>query len=289
MGDVQPTVDPQETIRRQAEEIGQLRRQLREADYAQQLRKALVVSATAGTLASPTPHAQLLELIVTTAAHVLRAKAASLFSLDYEKQELVFEVALGDKAEEVKRFRIPVGHGVAGLVAVTGQPMAISDVQHDPHHARDIAQRVGYLPQSLLCVPLFYHDRVIGVLELLDKLDAPSFRPVDIETLGLFANQAAIAFELSRTRHSLHALIRESIPISADGADGASVEDAARSFADSVAEDPGYRQAVELAQLVQDIVSKGEHESNACLAILRDFAAYLQTRPHRSFEQELSF
>jgi len=51
---------------------------------------------------------------------------------------------------------------------------------------------------------------------------------------------------------------------------------------------PGFA-AVELAQLVQDIVSKGEHESNACLAILRDFAAYLQSRPHRSFEQELSF
>src|SRR5207245_1557500 len=117
--------------------------------------------------------------------------------INEETHELIFEVALGQKAQEVKKFAIPLGHGIAGLVAVSGQPMAISDAQRDPRQASDIARSVGYVPQSILCVPLFYNDQIIGVLELLDKADASSFTAADMETLGLFANQAAVAIEQS--------------------------------------------------------------------------------------------
>ena len=138
-------------------------------------RDALTLAATAGTIGSPVTHARLLEMIVETAAHVISARSAALFLLDDEAHELVFEVALGTKAEEAKKYRIPLGHGIAGLVAVSGQPMAISDAQSDPRLAADVAEGIGYIPQSILCMPLFYGDRIIGAIELLDKEGASSF------------------------------------------------------------------------------------------------------------------
>src|ERR687893_1907580 len=108
-------------------------------------------------------------MIVGTAAGVFPSRSAALFLIDEEVEELVFQVALGPEAEQVKDLRVPLGHGIAGLVAVSGQPMAVSDAGSDPRQAADIAQSVGYTPGTILCVPLFYDDEIIGVLELLDR------------------------------------------------------------------------------------------------------------------------
>src|SRR4051812_41958142 len=132
--------EAQRTIARQAEEIERLTRRVADERFAEELREALSLAAATGTIASPVTHTRLLEMIVETAAHVIGANAASLFLIDRENNVLTFEVALGQKAEEVKKFTVPLGQGIAGLVATTGQPMAVSDVQHDPRHAADIAQ-----------------------------------------------------------------------------------------------------------------------------------------------------
>jgi subtilisin len=142
-------------------------------------------------------HAQRqLQLIVATAAQVLHARAASLLLLDAASQTLVFEVALGDKAEAIKQLTVPLGHGIAGLVAASGQAIATSGL--DPRQARDIAELIGYLPRSIVCVPVVSGDEVLGVLELLDKDDDAAFSASDISSLELFAQQAALALEDTR-------------------------------------------------------------------------------------------
>jgi len=268
------------TIERQAAEIDRLQRQLADARFAEELRQSLILSATAGTIASPVKHTRLLEMIVETAAHVIRANAGSLFLIDEETQELVFEVALGQKAEEVKKFRVPLGHGIAGLVAVSGQPMAISDASSDARQATDIAEKIDYKPESILCVPLVYNDQIIGVLELLDKEGAPSFTPDDMEALFLFGNQAAVAIEQSRTQHNLAALLGQILQ-SIDGLPESQrhwLQDRSAAFVSSVEEDSSaYRQALELAQLVQEIVWQGEDEVGLCRTILQGFASYART------------
>jgi GAF domain-containing protein len=260
-----------------------------DVELARQLRAFLVRAAVASTVAAPVSHSRLLEMIVSTAASVINAQAASLFLIDDEAQELVFEVALGAKAEAVKNFRVPLGHGIAGLVALSGQPMATSGAS-DPRQARDIAESVGYLPQSILCVPLFYSDRVIGVLELLDKIDAPSFSTTDMHVLGLFANQAAVAIEQSRTRDNLAAFLVElliDMGVGLTDDQRKELRDRARRFASRMEEDERYRQSLDLARVVEEISQYGEHELNAVQAILRDFAEYLRSRP-KPFSRELT-
>jgi GAF domain-containing protein len=218
---------------------------------------------------------------VETAAHVIAAESAALFLLDEPAQELIFEVALGPKASEVKRFRVPLGHGIAGLVALTGQPMAVSDAASDPRQAADIAKSVGYHPRSIVCVPLFYSDRITGVLELLDKRGAASFSAADMEALGLFANLAAIAIEQSQTYRNLGGLVGEILAsLSAMPEEQRrALEWQAKAFASNVEAGEAFRQAFELASLVQEIVWRGEREREACRALLSGFAEYLRVSP----------
>ncbi len=280
-GDRDALARARETIARQAEEIERLRRRIADERFAEDLREALTLAAAAGTIAAPVTHSRLLEMIVETAAHAISARAAALFLIDEEAQELVFEVALGSKAEEVRKFRVPLGHGIAGLVAVSGQPMAVSDAERDPRQAADIAQSVGYTPQSILCFPLFYGDQIIGVLELLDKEGAPSFSAEDMEDLGLFANQAAVAIEQSRTNRNLAALLGEVLQSIGGATEGGrqELQERTRAFAEHLEEDGAFGRALDLARLVQEIAHEGENELRGCQAILRGFAEYLRSRP----------
>ena len=267
------------TITELQAEIAILRRQIDEQRLAVDLRRAFTLGSTAGVISAPVVPARLLEMIVQVAADVISARAASLFLIDPEQQDLVFEVAIGPKAEAVEKFRVPLGHGVAGIVALTGQAMAVSDVQSDPRHASDISRSVGYLPESILCVPLFYDDQVIGVLELLDKEGATSFGPSDIDHLGLFANLAAVAIEQSRVQGNLVALVSETLAPLDDAAAGTQpLVEKARALAQGLETDEAYRQTIEIARLVGEIAHQGEDERAAVQAILRGFAGYLRAR-----------
>ncbi len=268
-------------IARAREEISRLKRRLADERFAEELKEALTLTASAGEISSPVSHSRLLEMVVETAASVIPSRAASLFLTDEEAEELVFEVALGPEAEKVRKFRVPLGHGIAGLVAMSGQPMAISDAASDPRQAADIAQSVGYEPESILCVPLFYDEEVIGVLELLDREGAPSYSSADMATLGLFANQAAVAIEQSRNQRNLAALLAQVL-----GSLGGvpehrrrGLEEEGHSLVAGVEEDPSHRRALELARLVSEISRRGEEETRACRAILEGFAGYLRSRP----------
>jgi GAF domain-containing protein len=279
----------EEALARAQEEISLLRRRLAEERFAGELKDALTLAAAAGEIASPVTHSRLLEMIVETAASVIPSRAASLFLIDEEAEELVFEVALGSKAEEVRKFRVPLGHGIAGLVAVSGQPMAISEARSDPRQAADIAQSVGYEPESILCVPLFYEEEVVGVLELLDKDGASSYTAADVATLGLFANQAAVAIEQSRNQRSIAALLKSVIGSLGGIPDyqREGLAEGAHSFAAGVEEAPSRRRALELAALVREISQRGEEEHRACQAILQGFAEYLRSRPEERNDLEL--
>lgn len=245
-----------------------------------ELREALALVGTAGVIAAPVTHSHLLEMIVQTASHVIRARAASLCLVDDSGQELVFEVVQGEKAEELRKTRVPIGHGIVGLVAQMGEPIAISDAQTDPRHAADVAQRVGYVPHSIVAVPLFYEDRILGVLELLDKQDGASFGADDLESLGLFANQAAIAIQQSRSHTSLALTLMDAIWSLGELSPERRLRlaDGARAFATDL-EGGMYGRALELARLVREIVHTGPRQTVACRAILEAFANYLRHRP----------
>ena len=272
-----------ESARRRIEEleaeVGRLRGRMADDHLGEELRALLAEVGAAGVITAPTAHADLLDEIVTTAAHVLRANAASLFLVDEDTEELVFEVALGEKATEVKKFRLPLGQGIAGFTAATGQAIAVADVQQDPRWAQEIGRAVEYLPQSILSVPLILGDRVIGVLELLDNEGGRPFGAGDMETAGRFANQAAIAIEQSRATQSLTLLVRSALTgIGDQHRDLATRAIAAAARAE---ESAAYRETLQIAATLGQISRRGDAARRLCEQIVSAIDAYLRTLPGR--------
>jgi signal transduction protein with GAF and PtsI domain len=278
--DIDNDNDPQTIIQQQAAEIARLRQQLSDERFVLKLRDGLRAATTAGAIAAPTGHARLLRLIVATAARVIDAQFGSLFLVDQTTEELVFEVSLREDVADLRQHRVPLGHGIAGLVAATGQPMAIADAAQNPLHAVDVAQRLGYQPNSIVCVPLINADQVIGVLELMDKIGARSFSTEDMARLGLFAEQAAAAIELSRIHLHVVGVVGELVM--AAGSASADQDQQLRRWSDSFASaleaDANFARAAELAELVNAIAEHGEAELGTAQAMLKAFAAYLRSR-----------
>src|SRR5687768_3348158 len=113
------------------------------------LRTALADASVADALAAPLPSVRHLDLIVRTAARAITAGGGILFLVDRQRGALISEVIVG-AAESTPPVTLPLDRGLIGLVALSGQPMALGDARNDPHHAQDLATQIGRLPRSVL-------------------------------------------------------------------------------------------------------------------------------------------
>jgi GAF domain-containing protein len=160
-------------------------------------------AVAAGVLPADDAFRELLQSIVEVARAIFGAKASSIFLLDEETDELVFEAVSGEGADDLVGRRFPSGTGVAGWVVASRQSLVVEDVGEDPRFAREAAESTGYVPKGLMAAPLLHDERVLGVLEVLDRPQRSRFSLVEMDLLGLFAGQAAIALDLlSRSRRA---------------------------------------------------------------------------------------
>jgi len=150
----------------------------------------------AGVVGSEESFRALLAAIVEVARSIFDAKASSILLLDEETEELVFEAVVGEGEETLLGQRFPAGTGVAGWVLATSTPLVIEDVHNDPRWSRDVAEDTGYVPKGLMAAPLLHEEGALGVLSVLDRPEQTLFSLQEMELLGLFANQAAIAVDL---------------------------------------------------------------------------------------------
>jgi len=167
----------------------------------------LRAAVAAGVLGVEEGYRALLRATVEVARAIFRAKASSVFLLDEATDELVFEAVAGGGSDSLVGRRFPSSTGVAGWVLVTRQPLVIDDLAQDARFSREGAESTGYVPRSLMAVPLLVEDRVLGVLEVLDRPNVEPFSLAEMDLLGLLGNQAAIALDLlQRARRARAAL-----------------------------------------------------------------------------------
>ena len=167
----------------------------------------LVSAAAAGALGGEEEHRALLGSIVAVARAIFGAKASSIFLLDEDTDELVFEAVSGEGEESLVGMRLPSSTGIAGWVLVTRQPLIVDDVSSDARHSRDTAESTGYSPNKIMAVPLLHEDTALGVLQVLDPPAGVRDPLADMELLGLFAAQAAIALSLLRRARKARAVL----------------------------------------------------------------------------------
>ena len=169
----------------------------------------LRAAVAAGALGSEENYRELLQAIVGVARAIFGARASSVFLHDESTDELVFEAVAGEGAGELIGQRFPSSTGVAGWVLVTRQPLVIDELEQDPRFAREAAESTGFVPKGLMAVPLLHEERALGVLEVLDRPQQAAFSLKEMELLGLFANEAAIALDLLQRAREARAILEE--------------------------------------------------------------------------------
>lgn len=149
-----------------------------------------------GPITADIAQRQLLQSIVEMACRVFSAAAASVFLIDRNTGELVFEAVAGEGEDRLVGTRFPNGTGIAGWVAMFGQSLLVDDVAQSEQFARDAAESTGYVPRSILAAPLIKDGECIGVVEVLDRGSRPRGELGDVDLLGLLATEVTLALEL---------------------------------------------------------------------------------------------
>jgi GAF domain-containing protein len=219
------------------------------------------LAAALGQGFGPVRLAELLSSAVDTAQTMTGAVAGSIALVD--GAELEFRHATGPGADAVLGLRIPLGRGIAGWAVSSGQLVALDDAQGDPRFAADLAEELGYVPRSIVAVPLDTDDQVLGVLELLD----PRRGELALDTLAALGRQTALAIRLAQAFTDFGRTLVEAAAEHADLAQtlrtqAAAPDDEVTAFAAALAT---------FAQL-------GPPEREAADALLRVFLDYARTR-----------
>ena len=162
----------------------------------------VLLNDVARTLSSTLQLDEVLTRIMEQVETMLNVEAGSLLLTDTATGELVFQIALGDKADELKPFRIPKGQGIAGEVALTGKPLMIANVDQDKRHFKKLDQTTHFSTRNILCVPLVLYDQIIGVLEVINKREG-NFTQNNLDLLSSIASYAAIAIQNARLHENV--------------------------------------------------------------------------------------
>jgi len=142
--------------------------------------------------------AEVLGLIMRYVNRVTNSMASTLMLLDDKTGELVLSVPTGPKASKLTDMRIPAGEGIAGWVVEHGKPVLVPDVKTDERFYKEIDKMTRFKTKSILCVPLKAKTKLIGALEVMNKVDGTSFTEEDVVLMSIFAYQAAMAIENAR-------------------------------------------------------------------------------------------
>lgn len=168
------------------------------SEAAKRVEQSAMLMELSAILNSTLQISEVLRRAVQSATHLMECEVGSLLFLSEKGDELVFEVALGERGREVKEVRLKVGEGIAGWVAKTGQAAIVSDVRRDPRFSRRVDFRTHFVTRNMICVPVKSREELIGVLQAINRR---TDRPFDEEDQRLFeslARQVGIAVQNAR-------------------------------------------------------------------------------------------
>ena len=132
---------------------------------------------------------------IAAISDTLKVETASLMVMEGEVLRLV--EAMGLPEEVIGKVTVPLGKGISGHVAQTGEPLLINDISKDERF-RPSSFKAQYTTQSALCVPLVRGDRVLGVLNANNKINGESFTESDRDLLYTMASQVAMSMDNAR-------------------------------------------------------------------------------------------
>ena len=158
------------------------------------------------TLTASLDLSEILATIMRKVGELLKPRNWSLLLMEPDGQRLRFDIAVGEGAHLIKGGHLMVGEGVAGWVAQTGESILIPDAQSDLRFCRRFDEICGFTTRSLICVPMINRDKILGVIELVNRIEDGPFSDLDMRALQTLAEFAAIAINNATLFKEVHQL-----------------------------------------------------------------------------------
>jgi GAF domain-containing protein len=190
------TEDTTKFLREEVKRLTDENHDLREALHSQNesIRALASLYHDSQKISADTDILQLLARILDVSLAVLKASDGSLLLQDEGTGELVFAVVRGKVTERLTGYRLPKGAGIAGWVVEHCEPQVILDVRHDTRFYSHVDEAFGITTRSMVCAPVFLDNgRVLGVIEILNKVSDREFTQDDLNLMLIVAQLAATA------------------------------------------------------------------------------------------------
>ena len=165
-------------------------------------------------LASSLDLNQVLEMALDQAEKLCKAETSSIWEVDDERQDLFFRVVRGKVAADIRNLRVPIGEGIVGSVAKSGEAEIVNDASNDPRWHGDLSST--FQTRAILTVPLKAHGRVVGVMQLLNPEARDDFLNDDAERMRLFAAPLGQAIQNARLFSALKSKFLETVTVLAE-------------------------------------------------------------------------
>ncbi|GAB4277433.1 MAG: hypothetical protein Kow0029_20100 [Candidatus Rifleibacteriota bacterium] len=164
---------------------------------------------------------ELLTKIMNTATRVMRCETSTVYLVDEVTNELYFHLVQGDPnvGAKLQEIRLPLGTGLAGWCAQNNKPVIVPDTEKDPRFFKGADKKSGFVTRSMICVPMRLKDKVIGVLQVLNRTGDIPFNEHDLEMLENVANQAVSAIENARLYENIQKVYLSTIEVLATAID----------------------------------------------------------------------
>lgn len=139
---------------------------------------------------------RLLSIIMEMIKDIMETETSSLLLYDEERDQLVFKVALGEAGDELKeKYRVQMGQGIAGWVALNRKDVLANDVYNDSRFDPMYDKNTGFVTRAILCAPLLFKGKLIGVIQAINPVNKTAFDENDMSLFRIFSNQAALAVQ----------------------------------------------------------------------------------------------
>jgi len=182
----------------------------------EKVERLALLSQLGQILNSTLDHKEIHRRAMEAATRLMKAEVGSLLLVDEEKRQLYFEVALGDRGEDIKTISLNFGEGIAGWVAQHGRPLIVNSPEKDPRFFKGVDKRTEFETRNIICVPVKVKVKTIGVLEAINKQKKGRFNKEDLSLLTSLADQVAIALDNSRLYQELEEMFFQTADSLAD-------------------------------------------------------------------------
>lgn len=239
--------------------------------FEAQLRDAIRAVDVATLMTSPLRRS--IENLLHVAGDAMGSDEASVLVRDGNLGGLKFLVAIGEVADKLVKVRIPPGKGIAGFVFASGQPMAVADVAQEETFYAEVDRATGYSTQTILATPLRVGGETVGVLEFVNRLGEPPYRPFtpdEMDSAAHFADAIATLVDAHETAGLVETLFERSVKASEESekTSGKRNDHDLLKWLDKVRSAPEHRDLILLAVQLRDIAGRGDAERALCREVL---------------------